>query len=102
MSENFEVPIIDIAPFLNGDLQDRVAVAKEIDTALSSVGCIYVNGHGIAQSQVDEAISWVSDCSSFHAVNVFCAFRLSFPEGKRKGKGKEKKPEVLICGLDSL
>ncbi|KAL9077948.1 MAG: hypothetical protein Q9157_003130 [Trypethelium eluteriae] len=54
-----DVPTIDFAPFLRGGREDREAIAKTVDSALSSVGLIYVKNHGIPDNEVNEAFSWL-------------------------------------------
>lgn len=47
-SDSFEVPVIDISPYvLGGTPQERARVAAEIDDACSRVGFIQIRGHGI-------------------------------------------------------
>ncbi|WP_170327643.1 isopenicillin N synthase family dioxygenase [Ruegeria arenilitoris] len=51
--ESFDkLPVIDIAPLLDGS--DKHKVAKEIRWALSNAGFMYVKNHGIAQDFVDQ------------------------------------------------
>ncbi len=46
--ESFEVPVIDISPYvLGGSPQEQARVAAEIDNACSRVGFIQIRGHGI-------------------------------------------------------
>ncbi len=51
--ESFDkIPVIDIAPLLDGS--DKQKVAKEIRWALSNAGFMYVKNHGIAKDFVDQ------------------------------------------------
>lgn len=51
--ESFDkIPVIDIAPLLDGS--DKLKVAREIRWALSNAGFMYVKNHGIAQTFVDQ------------------------------------------------
>lgn len=51
--ESFDrIPVIDIAPLLDGS--DKQKVAREIRWALSNAGFMYVRNHGIAQDYVDQ------------------------------------------------
>ena len=50
-----QIPVIDIAPLLDGS--DPFKVAKEIRWALANVGFMYVKNHDVAQSFVDEAFA---------------------------------------------
>jgi len=50
--ESFDkIPVIDIAPLLDGN--DKHAVAKQIREALSNIGFMYVKNHGIDRDFVD-------------------------------------------------
>ena len=42
-----EIPVIDIAPFLQGDSSARLAVARRIGAACREIGFFYVVGHGV-------------------------------------------------------
>lgn len=44
------VPVIDVAPFLNGSASDKNAVAKAIDQACRDIGFLVISGHGVANS----------------------------------------------------
>lgn len=51
--ENFDrIPVIDVAPLLDGT--DQMGVARQIRWALSNAGFMYVKNHGIEQGFVDE------------------------------------------------
>jgi isopenicillin N synthase-like dioxygenase len=53
-SSGFAVPVVDIAPYVNGgSASERARVAEEIDRACSSVGFIQVLGHRVAASVID-------------------------------------------------
>src|SRR4030095_7167704 len=41
------VPIIDIAPFLSGTLEDKRRVAAEVGRACAEIGVLMVRGHGV-------------------------------------------------------
>ena len=45
-----EIPIIDFAPFLSGDVADKLAVSSQIATALHDIGFFYLIGHGVPES----------------------------------------------------
>ena len=45
------IPIIDIAPFLDGS--DKVGVADKIGQACRDIGFLYIRGHGISQQDID-------------------------------------------------
>jgi isopenicillin N synthase-like dioxygenase len=53
------LPVIDLTPFVSdGSRGDRERVAAEIRRACIDIGFFYLRGHGIAQSELDEAIRW--------------------------------------------
>lgn len=50
--ESFDrIPVIDIAPLLDGS--DKLSVAREIRWALSNAGFMYVKNHGVSKDFVD-------------------------------------------------
>ena len=52
-----EIPVIDLAPFLEGARSDRLEVAQEIGRACRHIGFFYVINHGISQTLVDAAFA---------------------------------------------
>ncbi len=48
------VPVIDIAPFLDGGAKDQQAVASAVDGACSTLGFLIIAGHGVADSLIDD------------------------------------------------
>lgn len=50
-----EIPVIDLTKAINGNLEDRKAIAREIDQAYKGVGFITVKGHGIDKSVFENA-----------------------------------------------
>ena len=48
------IPIIDMAPFLDGDLSAKQAVAKQIDHACVEIGFFAIVGHGVSEDLVLE------------------------------------------------
>jgi len=47
------IPIIDFAPFLKGNADDKQRVAKAILAACKGSGFLYLANHGVPQSQMD-------------------------------------------------
>ncbi len=51
------LPVIDIAPFLEGDTAEaRRAVARELRRVCIDIGFFYLTGHGIPQTELGEAL----------------------------------------------
>jgi len=48
------IPVIDIAPALNGSSEERRAVALEIDRTCRQVGFFTIRGHGVDPALIDE------------------------------------------------
>jgi len=44
---SLSIPVIDLAPALNGSAEDRRAVAKEIDSTCREIGFFTIRGHGV-------------------------------------------------------
>ena len=47
------LPVIDFAPFLNGDADRRAMVAHEISQACEGTGFFYLTGHAVPQPEID-------------------------------------------------
>lgn len=56
-----EIPLIDFAPFLNGDAQDRREVARQIADACSTIGFFYLTGHDVAPEQRQSVFDRAAD-----------------------------------------
>ena len=52
---NYEIPAIDIAPFLTGDPKGKAQVAAQVASATETIGFIVLSGHGIPQSLIEKA-----------------------------------------------
>ena len=51
------LPVIDIAPFLNGgSAAERAAVARELRRVCIDIGFFYLTGHGIGEAELEEAL----------------------------------------------
>jgi len=56
--QNFtEIPVVDISGLYSDSLEKRKAVAKELYRCASEVGFLYVRGHNISQSLIDNLIT---------------------------------------------
>ena len=51
----YEIPAIDIAPFLGGDAEGKARVAAEVASAAQSIGFVVLSGHGVPQSLIEKA-----------------------------------------------
>ncbi len=51
------IPVIDIAPYLDGDGAARAAVAGKVARAAEEVGFLYVAGHGVAPAVIESAFA---------------------------------------------
>lgn len=51
------LPVIDIAPLIDGDLAARRAVAAEIREACFGTGFFYITGHGVPQAVIDDTFA---------------------------------------------
>jgi isopenicillin N synthase-like dioxygenase len=48
------IPVIDIAPFRNGSVQQQQSVAQEVADACASLGFLIVSGHGVVDGLIDD------------------------------------------------
>ena len=48
------IPVIDIAPFLDGTAKGQAAAARAVDDACSTLGFLIIVGHGVADSLIDD------------------------------------------------
>lgn len=51
------VPVVDIAPFLNGGAAEKHAVARAVARVCGETGFLIVSGHGIAEPVLDAAFT---------------------------------------------
>ena len=51
------IPVIDLGPFLKGELGAKEKVAEEIGRACRHVGFFYIKNHGIPQPMIDELMT---------------------------------------------
>jgi isopenicillin N synthase-like dioxygenase len=47
-----EIPLVDFAPFVDGDLAARRRVARNVGKACKEIGCFILVGHGVAPDLV--------------------------------------------------
>jgi isopenicillin N synthase-like dioxygenase len=48
------VPIVDIAPYWNGSLSDKLAVAAAVDRACRDIGFLIISGHDVPSEMVEK------------------------------------------------
>ena len=51
------VPAIDIAPFEDGSVAQKLAIAGQVDAACQSIGFLVITGHGISRQHFDDAFA---------------------------------------------
>jgi isopenicillin N synthase-like dioxygenase len=51
-----EIPVIDLSS-IDGDLEDRKAIASKIRTAAENTGFFYIKNHGIPEELIQRALS---------------------------------------------
>ncbi len=59
--EEYEVAILDFAPFLNGDAGDKARFAEAFGTALREIGFAVLTGHGVDSTLYDDIHEAVID-----------------------------------------
>tara|TARA_B100000686_G_C16798152_1_gene983912 strand:+ start:2745 stop:3749 length:1005 start_codon:yes stop_codon:yes gene_type:complete len=52
--QNGLVPLIDISPFLSGDIYDKQRLAKAVDDACKNIGFLIITGHSVPESLITE------------------------------------------------
>lgn len=98
------VPLVDIAPFLQGSASDKEAVARAVDRACRDSGFLVITGHGVParlRADVEKAMM------DFFALPVEVKERWAFtpanPRGYRamaattlaKSRGEDSPPDIL-------
>ena len=48
------IPVIDIAPYLEGSEAGRRKVAEEVNRACQEIGFFLIKGHGVPQDTIDQ------------------------------------------------
>ncbi|CAJ1420817.1 unnamed protein product [Effrenium voratum] len=81
-----EVPTLNIAPFLEGgSYESRLAVAKQLDAACVDLGCFYLEGHGVPESQVRRLHGVAKE---FFTLPASSKEAIAISEGKGRGYQK--------------
>jgi isopenicillin N synthase-like dioxygenase len=52
-----EIPVVDMTGFIGGSDAKRKAIADEVAEACSTVGFLYMAGHGLSQSLIDDTFA---------------------------------------------
>ena len=52
-----EIPVIDISGFAEGNAETRQSIAMAVAEACSTVGFLYMEGHGLSQTLVDDTFA---------------------------------------------
>ena len=73
--EDYEVAILDFAPFLNGGEEDKARFAEAFGTALREIGFAVLTGHGVAPSLYDEIHETVVDLFTATPIEEKLRFR---------------------------
>lgn len=48
------VPVLDVAPFLNGSSEEKAAVARQLDEICRDIGFLCLTGHGVPDALFDQ------------------------------------------------
>ncbi|MGY9000512.1 MAG: isopenicillin N synthase family dioxygenase [Rhodospirillales bacterium] len=59
-----QIPIIDIGPFLSGDLESAQETAKELCWVQEEIGFYYIINHGVSKSLIQSAVDQVKNLHS--------------------------------------
>jgi isopenicillin N synthase-like dioxygenase len=59
MSDVADIAIVSFERFINGNHEDKRAVARQLYDAFSTVGWVYLKDYGIPQERVDEIFGLV-------------------------------------------
>lgn len=96
----FEVPVVDIGPYVTGgSVAQRVAVARAMDAACSTVGFVQVLGHGIDPAVTDGFAAALDD---FFALPLEVKTRYQVPPEVNRGYSPPKSESLsLSLGVES-
>ena len=50
------IPVVDVSPFLGGSEAEKDAVSRQVADAFEAIGFMAINGHGVSQELVDDAL----------------------------------------------
>src|SRR3954447_10742542 len=72
-SDDVEIPVLDLAPYLTGQPGARERLGKELCHALENIGFYFIKGHGVPHSLIDAAFAATE---GFHAQSLDRKLRL--------------------------
>src|SRR5215470_10493203 len=64
LTDDAEIPVLDLAPYLSGQLNARESLGKQLCDALENIGFYFIKGHGVPQSLIDAVFA---ETERFHA-----------------------------------
>ena len=76
------VPVIDLAPFLNGSNADKSHIAGDVDRACREIGFLVVRGHGVDRSLID---AMHASSAAYFALPYWEKMRLKMPPDRYRG-----------------
>lgn len=90
--KEFDLPIVDIAPFLGGDSAGKARVAREFGAAFEETGFAIITGHGVPEDLADQLYAAMT---TFFLQPMEAKTRFTPPE-QAKGRG------YLPMGIESV
>lgn len=103
-----EIPLIDVAPLMNGQEGAAEAVASEVVEACQRIGFFYIRGHGIAPDVVEQATQAMREYFQLPAeVKGHCAINkghrgwLAVGQARLEGSTTHDLKEVFFWGPES-
>ncbi|MBW4508914.1 MAG: isopenicillin N synthase family oxygenase [Scytonematopsis contorta HA4267-MV1] len=75
-----QVPVIDFAPFWDGNYDSQLKVAQEIARACCEVGFFYLKNHGVSQDILQKAFA---QCKNFFALPLQIKQQIPIEAGSR-------------------
>lgn len=90
------IPVIDLAPFLEGTPEGRQKVVTEVNKACEEIGFFLVKGHGVAQETIDQTYDMAA---SFFQLPVEDKLPIRTPSPEIARGYTPFKGETLSAGL---
>ena len=76
------ISLIDISPFLNGDIEDKRKVAEAVDIACKNIGFLIVTGHGVSETLISNMYKVSAE---YFALPVWEKNSLKMPPDRYRG-----------------